>query len=163
VAYTSAYHPDKKQKVYGGVVLPHHPRGWDIGQMPSDECRQDVGVGHLLHFAAMVDEQAEEHVVTTALVCPAMVKLRPGENINVALEDMPEDYTNSTQFAVAVIQAKDSRKLIVRVSLMKLCHRASSVGSETRHAVVQRPAVRHDLRLPDGVGRYHSGQSPRVH
>ena len=95
-------------KVYGGVLLTKFERHWDISHMPPKEIRQDIGVGHLLHFAAMVTDNQ----LINGLVCPLLVQLRKSVDLRVQLEDMPAEYHTQTQFAVAIVQSRNSRKLL---------------------------------------------------
>jgi hypothetical protein len=42
---------DQKFGVYGGMYTKAE-RTWDFEQWPPNDIRQDVGVGHLLHFVS---------------------------------------------------------------------------------------------------------------
>jgi hypothetical protein len=107
VAFTGNYRVSTTDKVYGGVLLTGKlRRTWDISHMPPDEIRQDIGIGHMLHFAALVTDNA----IISGLVCPVMVQLRNSADLTVQLEDMPAEYRTRTQFACALVQARDSRK-----------------------------------------------------
>jgi hypothetical protein len=105
LVFTGSYNVGHAQKVYGGVLLQKQNRSWEINMSPPDELRQDIGLGHVLHFAAVVSD-----LPVTAMMCPLMVQLRTADQLRAQLVDMPDDYYTKSQFVVAIIQAPDSRK-----------------------------------------------------
>jgi hypothetical protein len=125
-------------KVYGGVLLTKFQRHWDITHMPPDEIRQDIGVGHLLHFAAMVSDNQ----IINGLVCPLVVQLRKSADLRVQLEDMPKEYFTETQFAIAIVQARNSRNLLPCIPVCEcvVC-RNCRLESEKAESTMQRSVV----------------------
>ena len=95
--------PTKVPTVAGCVLL--EPRQWPFSDPFSPmDIRQDVGVGHLLHFFY----SAGLH--NKALMCPMACQLRSPENLSKALTDLPADYYTETMFALGIVQAADLGK-----------------------------------------------------
>jgi hypothetical protein len=161
VAFTGNYRVNNSDKVYGGVLLTgQFRRTWDITSMPPDEIRQDIGIGHMLHFAAIVTDDQW----VTGLVCPVMVQLRKSKDLRVELEDMPAEYHTSSQFAVAIVQARDSRKSShpLHDSDGLIC-RSCRLEPEAAFATVQRPAVCARARRQVPIGQRNCCSTSRVH
>jgi hypothetical protein len=126
MAFTGSYNAGHNQKAYGGVLLNKVKRSWQINIPPPDELRQDIGLGHALHFAAVVSDLG-----ATAIVCPMMVQLRTADQLRAQLDDMPEDYYTKSQFVVAIIQAPDSRKLYRAIADSDDCVQKWQTGAQS--------------------------------
>jgi len=89
--------------------------------MAPSEVRQNVGIGHLLHFCyaegvfyLIFNEQVFIGCClgqdNKALICPMAVQERSRDTLSKELDDMPEDYYTESLFALGVVQAEDLRK-----------------------------------------------------
>ena len=104
-----------KERTIGGVILVS-PRTWPITDvMAPSEVRQNVGIGHLLHFCyaegvfyLIFNEPVGQD--NKALICPMAVQERSRDTLSKELDDMPEDYYTESLFALGVVQAEDLRK-----------------------------------------------------
>jgi hypothetical protein len=161
IAFTGNYRVHNTDKVYGGVLLTgKFRRTWDITHMPPDEIRQDIGIGHMLHFAAMVTDNQS----ITGLVCPVMVQLRKSTDLRVQLEDMPVEYHTRTQFAIAIVQARDSRKFLpLPFDSDSLVCRNSRLEHQACDTIVQRSVVCAHTRREAHTGQGNCCSTSRVH
>jgi hypothetical protein len=112
IVFTGNYTINRHVQVYGGVMLTEGPRAWGVCDMPPDEVRQDVGMGHLLHFASTAGENAQ------ALVAPMVVQLRSADQFSTNVEDLPEDYCTNTMFALCLVQAPDIREYLPEFAMI---------------------------------------------
>jgi hypothetical protein len=112
IVISGNYTINRHVQVYGGVILTDDPRAWGICDMPQYEVRQDVGMGHLLHFASTAGENAK------AVVAPMVVQLRSSDQFSTNVEDMPKDYCTNTMFALCLVQAPDIREYLPEFAMI---------------------------------------------
>ena len=114
------HYPNMDRWSLGGCVLTRGNRGWPFETAyPPVDVREDVGLGHLLHFCieeGMTPRHLHELSMlpgpdTKALLCPMMVHMREREDMSKRLEDLPEDAITESVFALGLIQAPDREKV----------------------------------------------------